>query len=78
MLGALGRMSYDRFRPAMTALRLLVLLSPLAAGQLDLRPGSPERAALLELARPTVEGELGAPVTFVVKSLERESQWALA
>jgi hypothetical protein len=50
----------------------------LLATTYDLGPGSPERAALLDLARPTVESELGTPVTFLVKALEQESGRVLA
>jgi hypothetical protein len=55
-----------------------VLAAVANASSVNLRPGTPERAALLDLVRPTVEQEVGMPVTFVVESLEQEAGWVLA
>ncbi|MGO9289357.1 MAG: hypothetical protein ACLQIJ_11475 [Polyangia bacterium] len=61
-----------------TPIPIFLLAAVANASPVDLRPGTPERAALLDLVRPTVEEEVGAPVTFVVEGLEQEAGWVLA
>ena len=41
-------------------------------------PGTPERRALMNAIRPSVERELGAPVEFVVRTLRVGRGWAFA
>lgn len=61
---------------------LLILLIGLAAGPaaaVDVQSppkGSPLRATLLDAARPTFEQEVGAPVEFVVGTLNVMEGWA--
>lgn len=50
----------------------MMAISVPAAGQ----PQGPERAALLDAARGPAQADLGKPVRFLVKRLERRGEWA--
>lgn len=59
------------------ALALLLTALPAAAQSFHTPPpGSAERRAVLDAVRPHVEGELGAPVEFVVQQLRVGGGWA--
>ena len=52
---------------------------PAEAGELEVHRferGTPERARLLDAARPTFESEIGGPIEFVVTTLNAYDGWA--
>lgn len=64
-------------RALIAALGLLLAALPAAAQSFHTPPpGSAERRALLDAVRPHIEGELGAPVEFVVHQLRVGGGWA--
>lgn len=63
----------------MFALAALLLAGPAIAEPIRIPPpGSAERAALLDLIRPHVEKDFGAPVEFVVRALNISGNYAVA
>ena len=58
------------------ALSISVLSSPADAQVRFPRPGTSERAAILDALRPAVEARLGPNVEFVVKELRTYRGWA--
>jgi len=68
------RNAWTRF--AARAVTGLVLMTATAVQAEPVRPGAPERAKILEAARPPVTGALGRPVRFEVQRLERIGDWA--
>lgn len=58
-------------------LALLLAKGHAIAGEIQSPPkGSPLRATLLDAARPTFEREVGAPVEFVINTLNAMDGWA--
>lgn len=56
-----------------------LVAAPAAAGELEVHRferGTPERARLLDAARPTFEREIGGPIEFVVTALNAYDGWA--